>query len=260
MTAYLLSFGPLAIVLSIVCGAHAVRTGRPVFWIWLFIFAPGLGPAIYVIAELLPEWLGGRTANRLRAGITKALEPEREYRAAKEAVYEGPSAGARLRLGHAAMALKRYEEAETQFRQAAQGQFADDPAILMAHAAALLELRRWEEALQRMEAVLAQGAPGRTPQAALAFARAYEGLGRLEEAEAPYRFAVERMPGLEAAARYVAFLARAGRKEETREGMTEIDRRLAKTPAHFRAEARAWRDMAAAAAASAPASTSANRG
>ncbi len=198
-----------------------------------------------MIAELVPEWFGGRTANRVRAGLDKALAPDREYRTAKTALEDTPTAGNRLRLGHAAMALEKYDEAEAAFREAATGQFADDPAMLMGHAQALLELKRWDEALKRVEQVRALGAPGQTPAAQLAYARALEGLGRFDEAEAPYRFAADRSPGLEAAARYVAFMAHAGRKDDARTGMAELNRRFAKIPSHFRAEARKWRDFAA---------------
>ncbi len=230
---------------SIVCAVRAIRTGRNTMWIWLLVIAPGIGPIIYVLAELLPEWFGGRTANRVRSGLDKALAPDREYRAAKVALDETPTAGNGLRLGHAAMALEKYDEAEAAFRGAATGQFADDPAILMGHAESLQALKLWDEALKRIEQVRALGAQGQTPAAQLAFGRALEGLGRLDEADAPYRFAADRSPGLEAAARYVAFMARAGRKDDARTGMAELERRFAKIPSHFRAEARRWRDFAA---------------
>jgi hypothetical protein len=232
---------------SILCAVHAIRTGRNTMWIWLLVIAPGIGPLIYVIAELVPEWFGGRTANRVRAGLDKALAPDREYRTAKAALEDTPTAGNRLRLGHAAMALEKYDEAEAAFREAAIGQFADDPAILMGHAKALLELKRWDEALKRLEQVRAIGKEGETPDAALAFGRAYEGLGRFDEADGPYRFAADRSPGLESAARYVAFMARAGRTDDAKTGMAELERRFAKIPSHFRAEARKWRDFAASA-------------
>jgi hypothetical protein len=145
------------------------------------------------------------------------------------------------------MALDKFDEAEAVFRDAAQGQFADDPAILMGHAQTLLELKRYDEALTRLQQLRAQGKEGETPAAALAFGRAYEGLKRYDEADGPFRFAADRLPGLEAAARYVAFMARAGRKEDAKTGLAELDRRLAKIPSHFRAEARRWRDYAAAA-------------
>jgi hypothetical protein len=46
-------------------------------------------------------------------------------------------------------------------------------------------------------------------------------------------------------ARYAVFLAQTGRKDEAREALVEIDKRLAKTHSHFRKEARGWRDLAA---------------
>jgi hypothetical protein len=216
---------------SIVCGIHAVRTGRNTFWLWIMVIAPVLGPIIYFCAEIVPGWFGGRTANRVRANLDKALAPDREYRLAKTALEDVPSAGNRLRLGQAAMALEKYDEAEAQFREAAVGQFADDPAILMAHAQALMELKRYAESLQRLEQLRAQGKEGETPAAALAFARAYEGLGRTEDADGPFRF--------------VAYMARAGRTEDAKLGLAELDRRLARTPSAFKAEARHWRDFAA---------------
>jgi hypothetical protein len=115
----------------------------------------------------------------------------------------------------------------------------------MGHATALLELGRHEDALKRLEELRALGKDGETPQVALAFARAYEGLGRFAEAEAPYRFAADRVPGLEAGARYVAFLVKAGRQADAQLGLAEIDRRLSKISPRLRPEARRWRDLAA---------------
>ena len=89
------------------------------------------------------------------------------------------------------------------------------------------------------------GREGETPQVRLAFARAYEGLGRNDEADEAFRFAADRVPGLEAGGRYVAFMAKVGRKEDAEIGLAELDRRLAKIAGPLRAEARIWRDMAA---------------
>jgi hypothetical protein len=77
--------------------------------------------------------------------------------------------------------------------------------------------------------------------------RTYEGLGRASEADTAYEWAAGRLPGLEALARYAAFLAHTGRREEAADILKEIERRLARTKGQFRAEARAWRDLAAAA-------------
>jgi hypothetical protein len=155
------------------------------------------------------------------------------------------SPGNYLRLGHASFALGRFEEAEQAYRAVLRGQYSDDPAALLGHARSLLELDRAGEALTQLEALKALGKEGETAEVAMHTGRALERLGRIEEAEGPYRYAADRFAGLEAGGRYVAFLARTGRLDDARIGLGELDRRLARTPGDFRAEARRWRDHAA---------------
>ncbi|HEY5409368.1 MAG TPA: hypothetical protein VIJ94_01455, partial [Caulobacteraceae bacterium] len=101
------------------------------------------------------------------------------------------------------------------------------------------------EAFELLQRLGAQGKEGETPQALLTFARAYEGLGRDEEAARAYEWAAPRLPGLEGVARQAAFLARTGRKAEAAETLAEIDRRLGRANPHFQKEGRVWRDFAA---------------
>ena len=46
-------------------------------------------------------------------------------------------------------------------------------------------------------------------------------------------------------ARYAAFLARTGRRDEAQTTLKEIDRRIARADPTFRKEGRAWRTLAA---------------
>jgi len=230
---------------SLLCGVHAVRTGREMYWLWIFVIAPLLGPAFYFFAVLVPEWMGGRTARGVGKIARQALDPDRDYRQALRALEDTPALGNRMKVAQAAAALGRWSDAEAQWAQCVSGLGTQDPTVLMGHAAALLELGRFEEALSRLEQVRALGREGETAQVALAFARAYEGLARNDEADHAYRFAADRVPGLEAASRYVAFMAKVGRRQDAEIGMAEIERRLAKIAPPLRAEARVWRDMAA---------------
>jgi hypothetical protein len=235
----------LSYVPSIICGIHVVRTGREMYWLWLFTIAPLLAPAFYFFAVLLPEMMGGRTGRALGKAARNAIDPERDYRSAMRALDDTPTVGNRMKLAQAAAALGRWSDAEAQWALCIDGYYADDPIILLGHANALLELQRWDEALKRLEQLKALGREGETPAVALAFARAYEGLGRNAEADDAYRFAADRVPGLEAGARYVAFMAKTGRREDAEIGFAEIERRLAKIAGPLRGEARIWRDMAA---------------
>ncbi len=236
---------------SLLCGLHAVRSGRAQPWLWILVIAPGIGPLIYVFAILVPEWMGGRTARKLGGVAQKALDPERDYRAAKLALEDAETVGNRMRLAQAAAALGRWPEAEAAWDQCVIGQFKDDPVVLLGHANALLELGRYEEALKRLESLSALGKENDTGPVALAYARAYEGLGRNNDADAPFRFAADRIPGLEAACRYAAFLANTGKSEEARIALGEIERRYQKINPQLRVLDRQWRDMAAKAVAAA---------
>lgn len=239
MIGYLLLYVP-----SLLCGIHAVRSGRAQTWLWILVIGGPLGATIYVLAVMVPEWMGGRTARKLGSAAQKALDPERDYRAARAALDDADTVGNHMRLAQAAAALGRWPEAEASWARCVVGQFKDDPVVLLGHANALMELLRYEEALKRLQALSALGKENDTGPVALAYGRVYEGLGRLDEADAPYRFAADRVPGLEAACRYAAYLAKAGKQHEADLALAEIERRYQKINPELRRLDRQWMDMA----------------
>jgi hypothetical protein len=235
----------VSLVMAILLCWHAVRTGRDSMWLWIILMFQPIGGLVYLALNVVPDIFGGGTAQRVGRVAREALDPHREYREAKRACEETPTVRNRSRLAAAAALMGHHAEAEALWRAAAQGVHADDPVLLLGLANALLELGRSGEALEVLEKLGADEAHGRTPAAALAMGRAYEGLGRIPEADRAFQWAVERMPGFEALGRYAAFLARQGRADEARAMVKDMDQRLAKLTAQFRKEGRAWRDLAA---------------
>jgi len=206
----------LSLLVTVLLCVHVVRTNQSMFWIFVLVFLGPIGWLIYLGAVILPEMLGGTRAKRMGMAARDALDPTREYRTAKAAVADTPTVHNRMRLAAAAAGLGKHAEAEQLYAEAAQGIHADDPALLLGRANALIELGRTDEAL-----------------------------GRFSEADAAYQFAAGRLTGLEALARYAAFLARVGRKPEAADHLAEIDRRIERANPQFRREGRAWRDLAA---------------
>lgn len=235
----------LSLAFAIFLCVHAVRTGQAQYWLWIILMFQPLGGVVYLVAVYLPEVFGSPTAQRLQATARHALDPTREYREAQTAVEDSPTVRNQSRLAEAAAALGRHDEAERLYRDAAHGIHAEDPTLLLGRANALIELGRNQEARTALDKLGENVEDGRTPAAALALGRANEGLGRVAEAEDAYQWALERMPGFEAAGRYAAFLARSGRRKEAEDLLADIDRRIVKTNRHFRAEAKSWRDLAA---------------
>jgi hypothetical protein len=208
------------------------------------VITQGLGALVYFLAIVLPELMGGKTARTLGSAARETLDPTRDYRRAKAGYDDTPTVANAIRLAAAAAAMGRHDEAEALYAQSARGVHADDPTLLLGRANALSELNRAAEALPLLQAL--EAAPdGRTPQVCLALGRAHEALGQNTQAEAAYDTAAGRMPGMEALARYAAFLARTGRRAQAQEQLDEIDRRIKRADPYFRKEARAWRDLAA---------------
>ena len=234
----------LSLIVSIVLCVHAVRTNQNMYWLWIILVIP-FGNLVYLIAIVLPSMLGGTTARRMGAATRAALDPGRDYRSAKSAHDDSPTVGNAMRMAAAAASLGRYDEAERLYADAARGIHADDPTLLLGRANALLELNRFEDALSVLEQLGHNMEQGRSPQAALALGRACEGVGRIQEADTAYAWAAERMPGLEALARYAAFMARHGRRPEAERMIADMDQRIARIKGPLRGEARGWRDLAA---------------
>jgi hypothetical protein len=236
--------GLLSLLIAVLLCVHAVRTNQSLFWVFVILFVPFLGSLVYIVAVLVPELVGGTGAKRMGMAAREALDPTREYRQSKLAVADSATVHNRMRLAAAAAQLGKHAEAEQLYGEAAQGIHADDPALLLGRANALIELGRAAEALPLIEK-LADEQATRSPTTALAQGRIYEALGRFAEADTAYQWAAGRLPGLEGLARYAAYLARVGRREEAADNLAEIDRRLERTQPQFRREGRVWRDLAA---------------
>jgi hypothetical protein len=235
----------LSLLIAIALCVHAVRTGRETYWLWIILMFQPLGGLVYFLTQIVPGLLGGPTVRRMGQAARETLDPHREYREAKAACEETPTVRNQSRLAAAAAHLGKPAEAEALYRVAAQGVHADDPVLLLGLANALLDLRRPADALAVLERLGNDEAHGRTPPAALALGRAYEDLGRIDEADTALQWASQHLPGFEGLARYAAFMARNGRRDEAREAVREMDKRLEKLKPQFRKEGRAWRDLAA---------------
>jgi hypothetical protein len=235
----------LSLIFAIAMCVHVVRTGRDTFWLWIILMFQPLGGLVYLVAMVIPDLVRGPTVRKIGETARATLDPTREYREAKALCEDAPTVRNRMRLASAAMALGKPAEAEALYRESLPGVPADDPALLLGRANALLELHRYDEALEMLDQLGRDQARGRTPAAALALGRAYEGLGRIAEADTALNWAAQHLPGFEGMARYAAFMARHGRAAEAREVIADMDKRMAKLKPAFRKEARAWRDLAA---------------
>jgi hypothetical protein len=234
----------MSLIIQVTLIIHVIRTGRPNWWIFFLLFAPGIGSGVYILLEILPSTGLFPALRKAEQKVIKAMDPTRELRAAQEAFDLSQTVGNRLRLADASANMGDWSGAEKLYHDCLIGQYSDDPVALFGHARTLLELGRAQEALDRVNQLRVLGREG--PNEALLFARAAEALGQNEDAEDAYAFAAPRIPTLEAQARFIRFLRLAGRDVDATRELQEFDARLARVPRHFQSDARKWRTLAVA--------------
>ena len=226
----------LSIVIQIACAVHCIRNGRNGMWLMVIIFLSIPGCLAYALFEILPQYSGRREVRALRSAAARAVDPERELRAARAELDTADTAANRIALGDALGGLGRWSEAAAQFREAAAKLSAPDRATQVKLARALLEGGDARAARALLESLPQSRSNAENDRAALLRARAAEESGDDEEALALYSELGQRMPGGEALCRQAALFFRSGRRREALAPLAEVEKRLKRIDRFERAE------------------------
>src|SRR5262245_46679659 len=99
------------LALQIYCIVDVIRRGRSSLWIMALVFLPVASAVAYFIVEILPGLQGNRHVRVARQKLVEKLDPERELRAAQQALDVADTMANRLRVADALTALGRHAEA-----------------------------------------------------------------------------------------------------------------------------------------------------
>lgn len=212
------------LAVQVTCVVHLVKTGRNPLWLTALIFLPMVGAIAYFIVEILPGLQGNRHVRTARAKAVAAIDPERELRAARDALDLTDTVANRVRLGDAASDLGRWSEAEAAYREAL-AKVPDDAQVTAKLARTIFEQGHAGEALALLDGLDPPSAQGERDRQGLLRARMLEHLGRNEDALALYADIVTRLPGEEARCRYAALLLSEGWENKARKQLEEIEAR-----------------------------------
>ena len=233
----------LSVLLQVLCAVHIIRNYRNRMWLWAVVMLSIPGCIAYFVFEILPDLWGSREAQIARTKATKLLDPERELRAAYEALSIAKTPANYLRVGDALTELRRHIAAAEHYEAALTSVNAADPLITYKLASALFETGQANRALSLLDALPPPGSP-EGDRVALLRARVLETLGRYDEAMALLADLVTRYPGDEARCRYAHLLIRAGRSREAEAMLAEVMTRAKRLSASQRASMRDMYDWA----------------
>ena len=239
---YLIPILSIAIQAGLI--VHVIKTGRNMLWIWAIALLPLVGTIAYVVVEVLPEALGGRTARRARSGMQRMMDPDRELRRASAEVEISGNVDARRRLAEELFERGQYDQAIDVYRGGLKGIFEHDPTLLLGLARAQFAKQDFPAARLTLELLSQQNPDFKSADAQLLYARTLDAQDALDEAEREYAALAPGYPGAEARLRYGLLLKRRGKLQEAQRVLKDLLDGAHLSPAHYRRAQAEWLDRA----------------
>jgi len=229
-------------VLQVIFAIHVLRTGRPVWWLFVILFFPFVGSLIYFFVEFLPAVRGGR-GRSVAKEVARKLNPGAEIKRLEDVAALTPTVNNRMELARAYLRAGRTGEAILTYESCAQGIHADDPRLLYETSIAYFQAERFTEARATYERLRKQGTT-LTPEQQLLGARIYDESGDVEAALAAYAALAGRGAGEEGRTRYALLLKKVGRDDEAYALFDQIVRHARLSSSHYRREEKEWIEIA----------------
>lgn len=221
------------IAVQVFCVVDVIRRGRNTIWIMALVFLPVVGALAYFIVEILPTLQHNRHVRAARQTVVEKLDPERELRAAQQALDVADTMANRIRVADALTELGRHPAALPLYQRGAgpRPDFRTGEKL----ARSLFVNDRPQEALSVLDALPKVTAQSDQDRARLLRGRILEDMGRSDEALELYGDVMDRMAGDEARCRYAALLLKVGRRGEARRVLEEVEHRMKYIDRHTRA-------------------------
>ena len=212
------------LALQVYCIVDVIRRGRNSIWIMALIFLPVASAVAYFIVEILPGLQHNRHLRAAKQKVADKIDPERELRAARQALEIADTMANRIRVADALTALGRHSEALPLYQRGA----GPRPDLRTGEklARSLFLNDRAQEALSVLDGLPKVTSQSDQDRVALLRARLFEELGRNDEALQLYTDVMERLPGDEARCRCAALLLKLGRKAEARRVLEDVEHRM----------------------------------
>lgn len=236
--------GAVVLLIQLCFAYHALRTGRPYWWLFVIMAFPVIGCVLYYFVEVFPTSRESRRAEKAVRAISKALDPDKILRERVADLEACGSVENRVLLARECIEHRMFQEAATLYRSCLAGVHADDPDIRLGLATALLSNDQFADSLAVAQKLRASHPSFRAAEVGLVLARALEGANRLDEALQEFRLLADTYPGEEGRWRYGALLARMGRLPEAQEVFQRMLRNAQRMPAHYRDAQEEWLSQA----------------
>jgi hypothetical protein len=205
--------GAVVLLIQFCFAYHALKTGRPYWWVFIIMGFPVMGCVIYYFVEVFPGSREQRRAVKAARAIARVLEPDAELKKRVEDLEVCGSVDNKMALAEECMQHQMYPEAIKLYESCLIGAYASDATLLYGLARAAVEAQDWARAASALERLKREAPKTRPAEVGLLEARLLEGRGETDAALAAYRTLIPQFVGLEARYRYGRLLMRLGKSE-----------------------------------------------
>jgi hypothetical protein len=231
--------GVVHLAIAAFFGVHAIRSGQPLYWLFVLFAFPFLGSVVYGFAIYLPQFRDTRGGIKAARTVQNIVDPHRELREATAEFDRTPTAYNRARLAAALFTKGHVDEAIEHYRVTASGPDANDAAFLAGLAHAEIAAGRHADAAATLERLFASHPEQRLGALAIAHAEALAGAGS-SHARAAFEAVVAHDASTEAQYKYGAFLHSRGDQPGARRAFEAVLRNAEHGHAHSRELNREW--------------------
>ena len=230
----------LSVIVQIGLILHVVRTGRPMYWIFIILMAPGIGSLAYAIVELLPELSSSGQGRRAMRGIRKTLDPGGDLRQRQLEHKLSGSVDAARHLATELLENGQYEEAIEHYKKSLSGLYEYDPDLLLGLATARYQNEEFDKARDVLDLLIEHNPDFKSQDGHLLYARSVAECGDAEKALDEYKAVTAYYAGAEARLQYGLFLEKQGDNAAALAEFQEILATAELAPRHYRKVQSNW--------------------
>lgn len=234
----------VGIIVQVLFGIHAVKTGRDTKWLYFIILFPLVGCIVYFIAEILPELLGGQSGRKVRKSIVKTIDPNRDIRTSADKLSISSNVDNVVAFAQECVDKKLFSEAIKTYKEALKGIFESDPKLLLGLAEAYFENGDYREVTSTLDCLIELNPDFKSTDGHLLYACALQELQEYDKAKEEYEALIIYYPGPEAKCRYGLMLKKLGEADRAKKLFEDIQITARHSPHHYYKMHKEWIELA----------------
>lgn len=230
----------VSFALQIACAVHVVRSGRPMYWIWLLLIGSYLAVIVYVVVAVIPDLRNDPRGRAAARNVLNTFDPERRRREIRTRLDVADTVDNRKALAEESLRLGDYANAADLYRSTLKGLYATDPMLMLGLAQAEAGTGDHAAARATLDALIKANPQFRSADGHLLYARCLEELGEHDKAIGAYEVLARSYPGEEARVRYGSLLMKCGRRGDARGVFEDVLKRARSAPGYYRRKEQEW--------------------